>query len=126
MTNNYLPKPEDKFTFGLWTVGNRGADPFGTQVRRKLSPVEIVHMLAEVGAYGVNFHDNDLVPIDATPAERDQIVSDLRGRYGERLDLRFGVDASLIGGLIIRVGDQVLDNSLRARLSAIQRNMLAS
>lgn len=78
MTNNYLPKPEDKFTFGLWTVGNRGADPFGTQVRRKLSPVEIVHMLAEVGAYGVNFHDNDLVPIDATPAERDQIVSDFR------------------------------------------------
>lgn len=78
MTNNYLPKPEDKFTFGLWTVGNRGADPFGTQVRRKLSPVEIVHMLAEVGAYGVNFHDNDLVPIDATPTERDQIVSDFR------------------------------------------------
>ena len=56
----YEPKPEHKFTFGLWTVGNRGADPFGTQVRRKLSPVEIVEMLAEVGAYGVNFHDNDL------------------------------------------------------------------
>ena len=77
-TNNYQPQPEDKFTFGLWTVGNRGADPFGTQVRRKLSPVEIVEMLAEVGAYGVNFHDNDLVPIDATPAERDQIVADFK------------------------------------------------
>jgi xylose isomerase len=74
----YTPLPEHKFTFGLWTVGNRGADPFGTQVRRKLSPLEIVEMLAEVGAYGVNFHDNDLVPIDATRQERDQIVRDFR------------------------------------------------
>lgn len=70
----YTPEPEHKFTFGLWTVGNVGRDPFGEPVRRMLSPVEIVHLLAEVGAYGVNLHDNDLVPIDATPAERDQIV----------------------------------------------------
>ena len=74
----YEPRPEDKFTFGLWTVGNRGADPFGTQVRRKLSPVEIVEMLAEVGAYGVNFHDNDLVPIEATASEQDKIVADFK------------------------------------------------
>ncbi len=72
------PRPEQKFTFGLWTVGNPGADPFGSAVRRRISPVEIVHLLAEVGAYGVNFHDNDLVPIDATPAEHDQIVGDFR------------------------------------------------
>ncbi|MCA9915067.1 MAG: xylose isomerase [Anaerolineae bacterium] len=76
--SNYEPKPEHKFTFGLWTVGNPGADPFGRATREQLSPVEIVHLLAEVGAWGVNFHDNDLVPIDATPAERDQIVSDFR------------------------------------------------
>jgi xylose isomerase len=75
---NYDPKPEHKFTFGLWTVGNRGRDPFGVEVRKPLSPVEIVHLLAEVGAYGVNFHDNDLVPIDATPAERDKIVADFK------------------------------------------------
>ena len=75
---NYDPKPEHRFTFGLWTVGNRGRDPFGSEVRDTLSPVEIVHLLAEVGAYGVNFHDNDLVPIDATPAERDQIVADFK------------------------------------------------
>jgi xylose isomerase len=74
----YTPRPEHKFTFGLWTVGNRGADPFGSQVRAKLSPVQIVQMLAEVGAYGVNFHDNDLVPIDASPHERDEIVRDFR------------------------------------------------
>ncbi len=76
--DEYTPKPEHKFTFGLWTVGNRGRDPFGDAVRPTLPPVEAVRMLAEVGAYGVNFHDNDLVPIDATPQQRDQIVRDFR------------------------------------------------
>ena len=74
----YEPKPEHKFTFGMWTVGNIGRDPFGEPVREPLSPVEIVHLLAEVGAWGVNFHDNDLVPIDATPAERNKIVADFK------------------------------------------------
>ncbi len=76
--NDYLPRPEHKFSFGLWTVGNRGRDPFGDAVRPSLSPSELVGLLAEVGAWGVNFHDNDLVPIDASPSERDQIVSDFR------------------------------------------------
>jgi xylose isomerase len=70
----YQPKPEHKFSFGLWTLGNRGRDPFGDFVRPALQPVDIVAMLAEVGAWGVNLHDNDLVPIDATPCERDCIV----------------------------------------------------
>jgi xylose isomerase len=74
MPHNFLPQPQHKFTFGLWTVGNVGRDPFGEPVRWAMSPVEIVHLLAEVGAYGVNLHDNDLVPIDASPAERDRIV----------------------------------------------------
>ena len=78
MTDLYQPKPEHKFTFGLWTVGSVGRDPFGEPVRGRLSPAELVHLLAEVGAYGVNFHDNDLIPIDATPAERDQIVKDFK------------------------------------------------
>jgi xylose isomerase len=78
MTDPYQPRPEHKFTFGLWTVGSTGRDPFGAPVRDALSPVELVHLLAEVGAYGVNFHDNDLVPIDATPAERDRIVADFK------------------------------------------------
>jgi xylose isomerase len=73
-TNDYQPRAEHKFTFGLWTVGNRGRDAFGDAVRPHISPVEIVSMLAEVGAWGVNLHDNDLVPIDAKPAERDCIV----------------------------------------------------
>jgi xylose isomerase len=78
MSNNYQPRPEHKFTFGLWTVGNRGRDPFGDAVRDTLTPINAVKMLAEVGAYGVNLHDNDLVPIDATPAERDRIVNEFR------------------------------------------------
>ena len=79
----YDPKPEHKFTFGLWTVGNIGRDPFGEPVRSALSPVEIVHLLAEVGAWGVNLHDNDLVPIDATPAERDRITHDFKAALSE-------------------------------------------
>jgi xylose isomerase len=78
MSAHYQPKPEHRFTFGLWTVGNIGRDPFGAPVRQQLSPVEIVHLLSEVGAYGVNFHDNDLVPIDATPAERERIIKDFK------------------------------------------------
>ncbi|MGQ9910265.1 MAG: xylose isomerase [Candidatus Flexifilum sp.] len=76
--SDFTPRPEHRFTFGLWTVGNVGRDPFGTPVRQPLSPVEIVHLLAEVGAYGVNYHDNDLVPIDATPAEAEQILRDFK------------------------------------------------
>jgi xylose isomerase len=79
----YTPKPEHKFTFGLWTVGNTGRDPFGEPVRPQKSPVELVHLLAEVGAYGVNFHDNDLVPIDAAPAERDRIVREFKAALRE-------------------------------------------
>ncbi|HYE65474.1 MAG TPA: TIM barrel protein, partial [Pyrinomonadaceae bacterium] len=77
-TDKYQPRPEHKFTFGLWTVGNRGRDPFGDAVRPTLPPVDAVRMLAEVGAWGVNLHDNDLVPIDATASERDRIVLEFR------------------------------------------------
>src|SRR6187401_1695469 len=75
---DYIPRPEHKFTFGLWTVSNRGRDPFGDVVRPALSPVDAVGMLAEIGAWGVNLHDNDLVPIDATAAERDRIVREFK------------------------------------------------
>lgn len=78
MALDFKPTPEQKFTFGLWTVGNIGRDPFGGPVRSTISPAEIVYLLAEVGAYGVNLHDNDLIPIDATPAEAEQIKKDFR------------------------------------------------
>jgi len=78
ISNEFIPKSEHKFTFGLWTVGNIGRDPFGEPVREPRSPVELVHLLSDVGAYGVNFHDNDLVPIDASPTERDRIIADFK------------------------------------------------
>src|SRR5215470_17652920 len=75
---SFAPSRADKFTFGLWTVGNRGRDPFGEFVRPPLDPVDAVVRLGQLGAWGVNFHGNDLVPIDATPAERDGTVSRVR------------------------------------------------
>jgi xylose isomerase len=78
MTDAYTPRPEHKFSFGLWTVGNRGRDPFGDVVRPPLPPNDAVAMLAEVGAWGVNLHDNDLVPIDASASERDRIVKEFK------------------------------------------------
>jgi xylose isomerase len=81
--SDYIPKPEHKFTFGLWTVGNRGADPFGSAVRGSKTPAELVRLLGEVGAYGVNFHDNDLIPIDATSAQRDQILKEFKQALGD-------------------------------------------
>ena len=91
MSNNssYQPKPEHKFSFGLWTIANRGRDPFGDVVRPELSPVELVGLLSEVGAWGVNLHDNDLVPIDATPSERDAIVREFIGILDDYVDRRY-------------------------------------
>jgi len=66
---------EHRFTFGLWTVGNPGRDPFGDPTRAPLDPVESVHKLAELGAWGVSLHDNDLVPLGTPPNEEEKIVS---------------------------------------------------
>jgi xylose isomerase len=76
--DGYQPRPEHQFTFGLWTVGNPGRDPFGEPVRSPLAPTYIVRKLRELGAYGVNLHDNDLVPSGASAAERDRIVREFK------------------------------------------------
>ena len=78
MADAYTPTKEDKFSFGLWTVGNPGRDPFGDPTRQALAPERIVQRLSELGAWGINLHDNDLVPIDATPQQRDKIVCDFK------------------------------------------------
>ena len=80
MTDPFTPRPEHHFTFGLWTVGNPGRDPFGTEVRAPLDPVEAVQRLADLGAYGVSFHDNDLVPYGSSANERDDILKRFRAR----------------------------------------------
>jgi len=78
MADQYTPQKSDKFSFGLWTVGNVGRDPFGDPVRPVMDPNRAVAKLGEVGAWGVNLHDNDLVPFDATPQQRDQIVQSFK------------------------------------------------
>ncbi len=80
---SYTPTREDKFSFGLWTVGWQGVDVFGSAVREPLDPAVGVHKLAELGAYGVTFHDNDLYPFEASPAERDQAIASFRKALDE-------------------------------------------
>ncbi len=72
------PTPEDRFTFGLWTVGNVGRDPFGGPVREPLEPRYLLDRLAGLGAAGVSLHDDDLVPAGSSASERDAIVSDFQ------------------------------------------------
>ncbi|WP_030776918.1 xylose isomerase [Streptomyces sp. NRRL S-920] len=79
---NYQPTPEDKFSFGLWTVGWQGRDPFGDATRSALDPAETVRNLAELGAYGVTFHDDDLIPFGSSDAEREGHIK----RFRQALD----------------------------------------
>ncbi|MEW1747672.1 xylose isomerase [Streptomyces angustmyceticus] len=79
---SHQPVPEDKFSFGLWTVGWQGRDPFGDATRRALDPVESVRRLADLGAYGVTFHDDDLIPFGAGDIEREAAVT----RFRQALD----------------------------------------
>lgn len=77
------PVAEDKFSFGLWTVGWRAADPFGDATRPELDVVETVHKLAELGAWGVTFHDNDLIPFGSDEREREKRISRFRTALDE-------------------------------------------
>ncbi len=80
---SFQPTPEDKFTFGLWTVGWIGRDPFGDPTREPLDPVEAVHRLSDLGAYGVTFHDNDLIPFGADEGQREQLIKRFRAALDE-------------------------------------------
>ncbi|WP_438289810.1 xylose isomerase [Streptomyces sp. HUAS TT7] len=82
MTERFTPTPEDKFSFGLWTVGWQGRDPFGDATRAALDPVESVQRLAELGAYGVTFHDDDLIPFGSSDTERESHIK----RFRQALD----------------------------------------
>ena len=77
------PTPEDKFSFGLWTVGWEAKDQFGDPTRAPLDPVAAVHNLAGLGAYGVTFHDDDLVPAGSDDQTRDKIISDFTAALAE-------------------------------------------
>jgi len=82
MADPYAATPDDRFSFGLWTVGHRGSDPFGLPTRPPIAPEQIVAKLGEVGAWGVCFLDDDLVPFGSSAAERDAIVSSFAKAVG--------------------------------------------
>jgi xylose isomerase len=123
-TSDYTPRPEHKFTFGLWTVSNRGRDPFGEAVRPTLTPVDAAAMLGDVGAWGVNLHDNDLVPIDATPAERDRIVAEFTRACSEHGLVVPMATVNLFYDPVFRDG-AFTANDPRVRAYAVQKTMRA-
>ena len=119
---NFTPTPSDRFTFGLWTVGNIGRDPFGDPVRAPIPPNRIVEKLGELGAYGVNLHDNDLVPRDASSAERDRIVREFKAALtssGVKVPM---ATTNLFGDPVFRDG-AFTSNDARVRAFALQKTM---
>ena len=119
-----FPKPEHKFTFGLWTVGSVGRDPFGAPVRDPKTPAELVYLLGEVGAYGVNFHDNDLIPIDATSAEEEAIKKDFRKALADTGLVVPMATTNLFGHPIFKDG-AFTSNDPKVRAYALQKTMRA-
>lgn len=124
MAKAYAPTSKEKFTFGLWTLGNTGRDPFGGPVREQLSPNGIIDMLGEVGAYGVNFHDNDLIPIDASPAKKKQIIADFKkGLKDNNLQVPMAT-TNLFSEAIFKDG-AFTSGDAKVRAYAVQKTMAA-
>jgi xylose isomerase len=124
MTDRYSPKPAHRFTFGLWTVGNPGADAFGEPVRPILSPADLVYLLGEVGAYGVNLHDNDLIHIDATPAERDTALKSFKKALADTGLVVPMATTNLFGDPVFKDG-AFTANDPKVRAYALQKTMHA-
>ena len=122
MPDPYAPKKSDKFTFGLWTVGNPGRDPFGDPVRPPLPPTRIVQKLAELGAYGVNLHDNDLVPFGASAPERDRIVRDFKAALSDHGMTVPMATTNLFGHPVFKDG-AFTANDPKVRAFAVQKTM---
>ncbi|MCG3199413.1 MAG: xylose isomerase [Candidatus Omnitrophica bacterium] len=124
MAASYQPSKSDKFTFGLWTIGNPGRDPFGEPVRPPLKPHEIVKIVGELGGYGVNFHDNDLIPIDASASERDSILRDFKKALDDHGVCVPMATTNLFSDPIFRDG-AFTSNDARVRAYALQKTMNA-
>jgi len=120
----YTPRPEHHFTFGLWTVGNVGRDPFGDPVRPAISPNRIVTKLAELGAYGVNLHDDDLVPRGSSAADRDRIVREFKTTLAESGVKVPMATTNLFGDPVFRDG-AFTSNDRQVRGYALQKTMRA-
>ena len=124
MASNYAPDPKMKFTFGLWTVGNIGRDPFGGPVREPISAPQICDMLGDTGAYGINFHDNDLIPIDATANERDAIVKSFKKGLKDNGLVVPMATTNLFSEAVFKDG-AFTSNNAAIRAYAIQKTMRA-
>ena len=122
--DTFTPTPADRFTFGLWTVGNPGRDPFGPSVRATQSPNRIVAELAECGAYGVNLHDEDLIPFGASAAERDRIVKEFKGALKDNGMVVPMATTNLFSQPIFKDG-AFTSNDPRVRTFALQKTMRA-
>ena len=106
-TDELTPTPEHKFSFGLWTVGNPGRDPFGDATRAVVDPVDTVHRLADLGAYGVSFHDDDLIPPGSSAQVREDIVKRFRRALDETGRSGFGLLQQGTGSLVFVALDRV-------------------
>ena len=121
---DFAPDPKLKFTFGLWTVGNPGRDPFGGPTRAVLTPAQICDVVGKAGAYGVNFHDNDLIPVDATPQQAEQIKKDFRRALKDNGLKVPMATTNLFGDPVFKDG-AFTSNDARIRAYAIQKTMRA-
>jgi xylose isomerase len=122
--DSYVPDRSHHFTFGLWTVGNRGRDPFGDAVRQTIPPVRIVEKLGQLGAYGVNLHDNDLIPSDASAADRDRILREFKNALRETGLKVPMATTNLFYDPLFKEG-AFTANDARVRAYALKKTMLA-
>ncbi len=120
----YRPTRADKFTFGLWTVGNPGRDPFGDTTRARLDPNDSVRKLAELGAYGISMHDDDLVPYNASASERDAIVSRFKKTLSDTGMVVAMATTNLFGHPVFKDG-AFTSNDRAVRRYAIAKTMKA-
>jgi xylose isomerase len=118
------PRREHRFTFGLWTVGNPGRDPFGGPTREPMDPVESVRRLAELGAWGVSLHDEDLVPWGTPPSERDRIVARFKAAL-EETGMGVGMGTTNLFGHPAFKDGAFTSNDRRVRRAAIGKAMRA-
>lgn len=122
--DEFDPTPNDRFSFGLWTVGNPGRDPFGPSVRATQDPCRIVQKLGEIGAWGVNLHDEDLIPFGSSAQKRDSIVRDFKQALDEHGVVVPMATTNLFSHPIFKDG-AFTANDPKVRAFALQKTMTA-
>jgi xylose isomerase len=124
-TDPYVPTPADRFSFGIWTVGWQGTDVFGPAVRPAMAADRAVRKLAELGAHGVNFHDNDIFGFDADAAERERLIGDFRRALDETGLVVTTATTNLFGHPIFKEGAFTANDRevRRFALTKVMRNL---